>query len=332
MAGNAPKTPRQRFNEAAIAAASSPTPIIEVGVPMRDGLELAADVYLPVETQLPAPAIVQITPYDKSNPTFFPTEGQFYQSHGYAFVVVDVRGRGKSEGEWRAFVNDPKDGHDIIEWVAQQPWCTGNVGTTGLSYMGWTQWAAASEYPPHLKCMISSSAAGRWQQEIPYTSGRLSALLRLVGASSAPPHRRVLQRGPDRLGRSPAPSATGGDPRFHQPVRRDLARHDGSRHARRLLDEPALRRPLFQDRRSLPTRDRLVRPGRSARRVSSLRAHGARFARAGEPATDRRALESRQHPLPRLQLRRNRLWPCRGARHGSGASALVRLLAEGRQE
>ena len=171
MASNPPKTPRQRFNEAAIAGASSPTPVVEMGIPMRDGLELAADVYMPVEAQRPAPAIVQITPYDKSNTTFFPAEGAFYQSRGYAFVVVDVRGRGKSEGEWRAFVNDPKDGHDIIEWVGQQPWCTGNVGTTGLSYMGWTQWAAASEYPPHLKCMISSSAAGRWQQEIPYTSG-----------------------------------------------------------------------------------------------------------------------------------------------------------------
>lgn len=152
-------------------AGANPTPVIEVGIPMRDGVELAADVYLPREEALPAPAIVQITPYDKSNPSFFPEEGRFYQDHEYVFVVVDVRGRGKSEGEWRAFVNDPKDGHDIIEWIAAQPWCTGNVGTTGLSYMGWTQWAAASEYPPHLKCMISSSAAGRWQQEIPYTSG-----------------------------------------------------------------------------------------------------------------------------------------------------------------
>lgn len=165
------QTPRERFVQHAMEAGANPTPVIEVGIPMRDGVELAADVYLPREEALPAPAIVQITPYDKSNPSFFPEEGRFYQDHEYVFVVVDVRGRGKSEGEWRAFVNDPKDGHDIIEWIAAQPWCTGNVGTTGLSYMGWTQWAAASEYPPHLKCMISSSAAGRWQQEIPYTSG-----------------------------------------------------------------------------------------------------------------------------------------------------------------
>jgi len=163
-------TPRQRF-EARLAAAGDVGAVVEVGIPMRDGVELAADIYLPDASALPAPAIVQITPYDKSNPTFFPAEGRFYQEHGYAFVVVDVRGRGKSEGEWRAFVNDPQDGYDIIEWVAAQDWCTGKVGTTGLSYMGWTQWAAASERPPHLTCMVSTSAAGRWQQEIPYTSG-----------------------------------------------------------------------------------------------------------------------------------------------------------------
>ncbi len=137
---------------------------------MRDGIELSADVYLPGATGAPAPAVVTMTPYDKSG-LFVGLEGRIYQEHGYAYVAVDVRGRGKSEGEWRAFVNDGLDGHDIIEWVAAQPWCTSKVGTTGLSYMGWTQWATAAERPPHLTCMVSTSAAGRWQQEIPYTNG-----------------------------------------------------------------------------------------------------------------------------------------------------------------
>lgn len=152
------------------APAGPPYRQFETGIPMRDGLELAADVYLPAEGELPAPAIVTMTPYDKSSWLSAP-EAAMYQERGYAFVVVDVRGRGKSEGEWRAFVNDGPDGHDIIEWVAAQPWCNSKVGTTGLSYMGWTQWAAAAERPPHLACMISTSAAGRWQQEIPYTDG-----------------------------------------------------------------------------------------------------------------------------------------------------------------
>lgn len=164
------KTPHDRFIEAMLAGAKTPRPVFETGIPMRDGVELSADVYLPTEQELPAPAIVTMTPYDKSGALVAP-EGRRYQERGYAFVAVDCRGRGKSEGAWRAFVNDGPDGHDIIEWIAAQPWCTGKVGTTGLSYMGWTQWATAAERPPHLTCMISSSAAGRWQQEIPYTDG-----------------------------------------------------------------------------------------------------------------------------------------------------------------
>jgi hypothetical protein len=166
------KTPRQRFLEDPIRKThEDPLTIFETGIPMRDGVELAADVYLPVQASRPAPAIVQSTPYDKSQSIFFKTEAQFFQQRGYVVVVHDVRGRGKSEGRWRAFVNDGPDTHDVIEWIACQNWCTGKIGTTGLSYAGWTQWAAASERPPHLSCMISTSAAGRWQQEIPYTYG-----------------------------------------------------------------------------------------------------------------------------------------------------------------
>ena len=166
------KTPRQRFLEDPIRKAhEDPLTAFETGIPMRDGIELAADVYLPIQASRPAPAIVQSTPYDKSQSIFFQTEAQFFQQRGYVVVVHDVRGRGKSEGCWRAFVNDGPDTYDVIEWIARQNWCTGKIGTTGLSYAGWTQWAAASEAPPHLSCMISTSAAGRWQQEIPYTYG-----------------------------------------------------------------------------------------------------------------------------------------------------------------
>ncbi len=144
----------------------------EIGIPMRDGIELAADVYLPPgDRNREMPAIVQVTPYGKDSPSLVSDEALLYQEHGYAFVAVDVRGRGKSEGEWLAFVNDARDTHDVIEWTAAQPWCNGKVGTTGLSYMGWVQWAGASERPPHLRAMVSTSAAGRWQQEIPYTNG-----------------------------------------------------------------------------------------------------------------------------------------------------------------
>jgi hypothetical protein len=145
---------------------------IEIGIAMRDGVELAADVYLPFGHNGEAlPAIVEVTPYNKDNVVLVSADITLYKNNGYVFVSVDCRGRGKSEGEWSGFADDVNDTHDVIEWVAGQPWCNGKVGTTGLSYMGWVQWAGASAHPPHLKAMVSTSAAGRWQQEIPYTNG-----------------------------------------------------------------------------------------------------------------------------------------------------------------
>ncbi len=142
---------------------------LEVGVPMRDGARLAADVHLPTVAHRPAPAVVLGTPYDKSGPGSL--EAGVYQAAGFALVVYDCRGRGKSEGRFRMFAHDAQDGHDVVEWVAAQPWCTGAVGVTGLSYGGWVTWATASQHPPHLRAMVSTSAAGRWMQEVPATWG-----------------------------------------------------------------------------------------------------------------------------------------------------------------
>ncbi|HTW98011.1 MAG TPA: CocE/NonD family hydrolase, partial [Acidimicrobiales bacterium] len=185
-APSAPQTLYQRFLARAEALAARR--VYETGIAMRDGVELAADVYLPAEvlgTSVGAgaaagaaaaavarvPAIVEVTPYNKDNAALLADDAELYQRHGYVFVAVDCRGRGKSGGDWVAMVEDAADTHDVIEWAAAQPWCDGNVGITGLSYMGWVQWAAASERPPHLRAMVSTSAAGRWQQEIPYTNG-----------------------------------------------------------------------------------------------------------------------------------------------------------------
>jgi uncharacterized protein len=160
---------------AAFDAATAEDPdaahVTEVGIPMRDGIHLAADVYLPEAARRPAPAVVFGTPYDKSGAALNAMECEVYQRAGFVAVVYDCRGRGKSEGEWRAFVHDAEDGHDVVEWVAAQPWCTGAVGVSGLSYGGWITWATASQRPPHLKAIVSTSPAGRWMQEIPYTYG-----------------------------------------------------------------------------------------------------------------------------------------------------------------
>jgi hypothetical protein len=163
-------TPFQRWIEVAEVDAAKGR--LEMGIPMRDRIELAADVYLPFDHDGESlPAIVEVTPYNKDSAALMSGDVTLYQNNGYVFVGVDCRGRGKSEGVWSGFADDVADTHDVIEWVAQQPWCNGKVGTTGLSYMGWVQWAGASARPPHLRAMVSTSAAGRWQQEIPYTNG-----------------------------------------------------------------------------------------------------------------------------------------------------------------
>jgi uncharacterized protein len=163
-------SPHERFVANLTVDNNLPWTVFETGIPVRDGLELAADVYLPKCETGPFPTIVQATPYDKSGPGMR-TDIALYPANGYALVVVDLRGRGKSEGIWRPIVDEGPDCHDVIEWAATQDWSTGKVGMTGLSYMGWVQWAAASLRPPHLAAMVSTSAAGRWQQEIPYTNG-----------------------------------------------------------------------------------------------------------------------------------------------------------------
>ncbi|HET7119753.1 MAG TPA: CocE/NonD family hydrolase [Solirubrobacterales bacterium] len=143
---------------------------VEVGIPMRDGVELAANVHLPAAPARPSPAIVHGTPYDKDGSTEETIKR--FNDAGYVWVDYDSRGRGKSEGVWHPFaLNDGPDGHDAIEWIAAQEWCNGKIGVTGLSYAGWVVWASINERPAHLRAAISSSPAGRWQQELPYTYG-----------------------------------------------------------------------------------------------------------------------------------------------------------------
>jgi putative CocE/NonD family hydrolase len=130
----------------------------DVMTPMRDGVGLAADIYLPARGGEPAPgkfpALLERTPYNKKDPERVVQNGEYYARHGYAVVIQDVRGRFRSEGEFSFLVNEPQDGYDTVEWIAAQPWCSGAVGTLGTSYMGWTQSALATQNPPHLRAMF----------------------------------------------------------------------------------------------------------------------------------------------------------------------------------
>ncbi|MCB0686638.1 MAG: CocE/NonD family hydrolase [Saprospiraceae bacterium] len=126
-------------------------------VPMSDGINLYADVYLPVKDGK-YPTIVVRTPYGVQRDGMHQTMAKLAE-HGYAVVLQDVRGRYESEGFWDPFRDEAKDGYETIEWAAKQPYSNGKVGTQGGSYLGHNQWAAASQKPPHLVCAFPGVAS-----------------------------------------------------------------------------------------------------------------------------------------------------------------------------
>ncbi len=159
--------------------------IRDVMVPMRDGVLLATDIYLPAKNGRPVkgkfPAILGRTPYDKSNFTsgaiFKPV---FFAERGYAIVRQDVRGRYKSQGEFYPYINEGPDGYDTIEWIAEQPWSDGIVGTEGLSYSGAVQEALATERPPHLRAMFIGGGSTNYHMDTEGTGGAFRAAHNLM--------------------------------------------------------------------------------------------------------------------------------------------------------
>jgi uncharacterized protein len=140
-------------------------------VQVRDGVKLAVDIYRPksgsVLEQAALPVIFQFTPYRRAtyttitNPDGTKTRKINYPDttftkYGYVMVYADVRGKGASYGT-RIGMGDrteAMDAHDLIEWMGAQPWCNGNVGMWGGSYVGYTQVAAASTAPRFLKAVF----------------------------------------------------------------------------------------------------------------------------------------------------------------------------------
>lgn len=129
------------------SAAAQPA---EIFITLRDGVKLAANVYLPAGNG-PWPVIVTRTPYLKDGRFYGGATAAHYTDAGYAFVVQDVRGKGHSQGFYQAFVDDISDGYDTIEALAGEPWSNGQIGITGASAMGITSNLAAIGAPPHLK-------------------------------------------------------------------------------------------------------------------------------------------------------------------------------------
>ena len=124
----------------------------DVRIPLRDGVELSADIWRP-DGDEPVHLVLGRTPYNKNNAQVTRL-GTLFAGHGFAFAMVDVRGRGDSDGRFTPYVADAVDGVDVIAWLADQPWCTGKVATLGGSYGGLIQWLTALHRPPALQAMV----------------------------------------------------------------------------------------------------------------------------------------------------------------------------------
>ncbi len=135
--------------------------IIEnVFIPMRDGKQLAARIWLPEQAESdPLPSIMEYIPYRKRDITRGRDAGNhaYMAGHGYVCVRVDMRGSGDSDGvltdEYTQQEQD--DAVDAIAWIAEQPWCNGKVGMMGISWGGFNSLQVAAKQPPALKAIIS---------------------------------------------------------------------------------------------------------------------------------------------------------------------------------
>ena len=169
----------------------------DLKIKMSDGIEVNADIFRP-DSGEKFPAIFSFHPYDQVGQTapvvpqslstnFFKHPGQekgnafleagdpdAFVRRGYVYVIANVRGTGKSGGTYR-FLGPPEaqDGCEMIEWIARQPWCNGNVGMFGVSYFGWIQFYIAALNPPHLKCFFAPWAATDCYRDFIYKGGIL---------------------------------------------------------------------------------------------------------------------------------------------------------------
>ncbi len=126
-------------------------------IPMTDGTNLSANIYLPTSDQKSYPVVLIYTPYVNDEAI---ERGMYFAEKGYVFVTLDLRGRGNSEGVYQPFEKDGIDGYDAIQWISEQAWCNGNIGMMGGSYRGMVQWMTLKNKPKALKTIVPTAAVG----------------------------------------------------------------------------------------------------------------------------------------------------------------------------
>jgi hypothetical protein len=179
--------------------------IPNVWIAMSDGCRLAARVWLPDPSDVePVPAILEYIPYRKGDlmATVDAHIGPWFAAHGYAYVRVDLRGAGDSDGILldEYLPQEQDDALEVLEWIADRPWCTGSVGMIGFSWGGFNGLQVAARRPPQLKAVISMySTDDRYADDVHYLGGCLLAVRQLTWASSMLAH-MALPPDPETVG------------------------------------------------------------------------------------------------------------------------------------
>lgn len=172
----------------------------DVRIPVRDGLELSANLWLPSPSSPDErfPAVLEYIPYRKDDWRANVDHGRmsYFAERGFAGCRVDIRGTGSSPGVARDEYtpDETHDGYDAVEWLAAQPWCNGNVGMWGISYGGFTAIQVAMLRPPHLKAIVPVYATDdRYTDDVHYLGGCLTGselaqyAVSMVGMNALPP-------------------------------------------------------------------------------------------------------------------------------------------------
>lgn len=197
----------------------------DVGIVLRDGVRLSANVFRP-KAEGRYPVVMAFTAYHKDEtPIQYPDylrrnatpeydsgtirvnkwtpweapDPAYWVSQGYAVVIVDSRGYGKSDGVAGVLsIQDRYDFHDAITWAGTQPWSSGNVGLTGVSYLAIAQWIAGANAPDHLKAIMPWEGQSDNFREVlfhggvpetAFTNFWITRVRSKASKTSLPPHR-----------------------------------------------------------------------------------------------------------------------------------------------
>ena len=177
----------------------------DVFVTMRDGVRLAATLYLPSRPE-PWPSLVEALPYRKDDLTahYRPEYHRFADEFGYVVCRVDVRGTGSSEGtaDGEYTRDELEDLAELVGWLAERPWSNGNVGMYGTSWSGFNALQTAMLRPPALKAICSIFASDdRYADDVHYYGGALKQLdladwpTNMEAVNVLPPVPRVFGQG-----------------------------------------------------------------------------------------------------------------------------------------